>query len=213
MNKAETASILMIINESENVSDVEANTWHYHLKDIDFQTAQDAAYKLMGEWEGRGKPRIADFKKMLGIVQAKQKRDGEGRQAAVVMPIPTEYHLELLRKMAIDFCLGEYPRIQKAMESEYVLPAPLDQYTKQQREKILMDYSADIQRSLILLREGTETLLKKHMDDLPTCPDRPDPDACYFRALRAFKKQNTDWVWPSVKHGGFSFKVVQAAVY
>jgi hypothetical protein len=211
MERAELASILMIVNESEDFSDVQANTWWHHIKDLPYQTAQDAAYKLMGEWEGRGKPRIADFKKVLGVVQDKQKRDGEYRQAAVIMPVPTEYHLETLREMAIKFCEGEYPRIKKAMESNYVLPKELEVYTKEQREAKLMDYLADIGRSLNYLREGTESLLRKHMNELPAWPDRADPDACYFRALRAYAKGSTDWVWPGVKHGGYSYKVVQAA--
>lgn len=211
MENGELASILTIIFEGGKVTDAQADTWWHHLKDLPYQVAQDAAYKLMGEWEGHGKPRIADFKKVLGELQAKQKRDGEYRQAAIVMPVPTEYHLETLRTMAIKFCEGEYPRVKRAMESEYVLPAPLDIATKEEREKVLMDYLADISRSLNYLREGTETLLKKHMNELPAWPDRADPDACYFRALRAYAKGSTDWVWPGVKHGGYSYKVVQAA--
>lgn len=210
MESTELTSILSIIFEGGKVTDVQANTWWHHLQDVPYQVAQDAAYKIMGEWEGHGKPRIADFKKVLGELQAKQKRDGEGRQVAVTMPVPTAYHLERLRQIAITWAEGEYPRVRRAIESDYILPAPLDTVTKEQREKILMDYLADVGRSLMLLREGTDSLLKKHMHELPRWPDRADPDACYFRALRAYLAQNTDWVWPSVKEGNHSFKVVQA---
>jgi hypothetical protein len=165
----------------------------------------------MGEWEGHGKPRISDYKKVLGTVRDKQKRDGEYRQAAAIMPVPTEYHLETLRTMAISFCVDEYPRVKRAMESNSVLPAPLDTATKEEREKLLINYLADISSALNYLREGTKNLLKKHMNELPAWPDRADPDACYFRALRAYAKGSTDWVWPGVKYGGYSYKVVQAA--
>ncbi len=211
MENGELASILTIIYEGGKVTEAQAETWWHHLQDLPYQTAQDAAFKLMGEWEGHGKPRISDFKKVLGGIQRQQKRDGEGRQAAIVMPVPTEYHLETLREMAIKFCEGEYLRTKKAMESNYVIPKELEIYPKEQREKLLMDYGCSISRSLNYLREGTESLLKKHIHELPAWPDRADPDACYFRALKAYAKGSTDWVWPGVKHGGYSYKVVQAA--